>query len=100
MNTEKKNLKKKSRDHHVIRKVQEGSGKVRLFSKTSQGHGLGKVRLQETENNSVNRNLFLIKQPNSSCLQNGARNVPHSPLDLYFSVKSLIERCLNNIIKQ
>lgn len=35
--------------HHVIREGQGGSGRVRVFSKTNQGHGLGKVKFQETE---------------------------------------------------
>lgn len=51
--------------------------KGRVFSKPSQGHGLGQVKYHETDLKTatrplrVNGNLFLTIQHNSSYLQNG-----------------------------
>lgn len=52
--------------------------RVRVFLQANQGHGLGKVRFQKTEQLSSNRNLFLTIQHNASCLQNGVRLVPQT----------------------
>lgn len=68
----KEKLKNDMVTHHIIR---DRSGRVRVFSKTNQSHGLGDDQVPGNSNSTliVNRSLFLTTQNKGSCLQNGVR---------------------------
>lgn len=77
----------KKKESHVVthRVIRVGPGRVSAFSRTNQGHGLGKVRLRETESSSAftaNSNLFLTIQHGDCCIQNGVRRVPRYVVDV------------------